>query len=267
MKCKVCVSNSNFFAKENIMPQKFEAQYYLCSNCEYLFIDNPHWLPISYSEAITDSDIGLVNRNSRLSVITFAIIRLFFKEEKQFLDYAGGYGLLVRMMRNLGLNFYWEDKHAKNLFAKTFSTAENNIKNYGLITAFEVFEHLENPVEELESLFKLSSNILISTELLPENKPKPKEWHYYALEHGQHIGFFSKKTMEYLANKYGLNYYTNGSDIHLFTKKRLSNFLFKLAMRFKFSLLFRYVFKLKSLQEEDQEKIIRYQKNLLKNLI
>ena len=31
-------------------------------------------------------------------------------------------------------------------------------------------------------------------------------------------------------------------------------------MRFKFSLLYRYVFKLKSLQEEDQAKIIKNQK-------
>lgn len=260
MKCKICCSNTTFFATESIMPQKFEAQYYLCDNCEYLFIDNPHWLPISYSEAITDSDIGLVNRNSRLSIFTFAIIRLFFRDKKFFLDYAGGYGLFVRIMRNLGLNFYWEDKYAKNLFAKTFSSTENNIKNYGLITAFEVLEHLENPIEELEILFKLSNNILISTELIPEQKPKPKEWSYYALEHGQHIGFFSRKTMEYISNKYGFNYYTNGSDFHLFTKKKIPAFLFKLVMRFKFSLFYRYSFKIKSLQEEDQKKILNYYK-------
>ena len=131
-------------------------------------------------------------------------------------------------MRNLGLNFFWQDKYAKNLFAKTFSAEENNIKNYGLITAFEVMEHLEDPIKELEKLFNLSDNILISTELLPEHKPKPNEWHYFALEHGQHIGFFSKKTMQFIANKYGFNYYTNESDIHLFTKKKISKFLFKI---------------------------------------
>ncbi|KAB8039449.1 methyltransferase domain-containing protein [Silvanigrella paludirubra] len=260
MKCKICFENASFFTTENIMPQKFKAHYYLCHNCEYLFIDKPNWLEISYSEAITDSDIGLVNRNARLSVITYAIIRLFFKQEKQFLDYAGGYGLFVRKMRNLGLNFFWQDKYAKNLFAKTFSAEENNIKNYGLITAFEVMEHLEDPIKELEKLFNLSNNILISTELLPEHKPKPNEWHYFALEHGQHIGFFSRKTMEFIAHKYGFNYYTNESDIHLFTKKKISKILFKLVMRFKFSLLYRYVFKLKSLQEADQAKMIKYQK-------
>ena len=69
------------------MPQKFKA-HYLCRNCEYLFIDNPNWLEISYSEAITDPDIGLVNRNARLSVITYAIIRLFFKQEKHTPGFA-----------------------------------------------------------------------------------------------------------------------------------------------------------------------------------
>lgn len=261
MDCKVCSSKTSFYAKEKIMLQNFEANYYICSNCDYLFIDNPHWLSISYSEAITDSDIGLVNRNFRLSIITFSLIRLFFKNENYFLDYAGGYGLFVRIMRNLGLNFFWDDKYVKNLFAKTFSKNENPCSHYGLVTAFEVLEHLENPIEEFESLLKLSRNILFSTELLPEHKPKPTEWHYFALEHGQHIAFFSIKTMRYIATKYGLNYYTNGSDVHLFTEKKISRFWFKLIMRFKFSLLIRYIFKLKSLQEVDQEKVMQIQKS------
>ena len=144
-----------------------------------------------------------------------------------FLDYGGGYGVFVRLMRDIGFDFYWQDKHTENLFAKGFEFRESDQNPVELLTCFETFEHFVEPAIELENLLNISQNILLSTEFIPDPVPSPDEWWYYGSEHGQHIGFFQKKTFEYLANKHSLYFYTNGQNIHLFTKKRLLKPAFK----------------------------------------
>ena len=112
------------------------------------------------------------------------------------------------------------------------------------ITVFEAFEHFNNPIEEIEKILMISKNIFFSTEILPKPIPKPEEWWYYGLEHGQHISFYSSKTLDYISNKYGLYYY-NINNLHIFSKKIKYIFL-KLLLFNKFY-LFRFLkFKLKS---------------------
>ena len=94
------------------------------------------------------------------------------------------------------------------------------VLNFYRTEEHQVFEHFVEPATELENLLNISQNILLSTEFIPEPVPSPAEWWYYGSEHGQHIGFFQKKTFEYLANKHGLNFYTNGQNIHLLSEKR-----------------------------------------------
>jgi len=38
-----------------------------------------------------------------------------------FLDYAAGYGLFVRLMRDAGYNFRWSDLYCQNLFVRGWS--------------------------------------------------------------------------------------------------------------------------------------------------
>lgn len=132
----------------------------------------------------------------------------------------GGYGVLVRLMRDIGFDFYWYDKYTPNLFARGFEHQDGN--KYEAVTAFECFEHFVNPIDEIESLLKMSKNIVFSTELLPNAIPKPEDWWYYGLEHGQHISFYSKKTFEFIAKRYDLNYLNKGN-LHLLTAKSISN--------------------------------------------
>lgn len=253
MLCKICQSEAKFFAHSPILSNKYEAQYYECQTCEFVFIDNPSWLSEAYQDSITDQDIGLLNRNLRLSVIGFALIRFIFNKSGKFLDFAGGYGVFTRLMRNLGISFYHSDKYTLNLFAKSFAADLNQDNTrYELITAFEAFEHFEQPIPQIVELLAHTDNLLISTELLPADKPLPGKWHYYALDHGQHISFYSLATFKYLAKKFDLNFYTNGNDIHLLTKKNISSILFKLLTNYKVALFIRYFCKLNSLQESDQ---------------
>lgn len=224
MKCKICKSVSNEIFKGKIL-NKYLINYYYCETCGFLQTEEPYWIEESYKESINLSDTGILSRNLILSNITTSIIYLYFNKSGKYLDYAGGYGIFVRLMRDIGVDFYWQDKFSQNLLAKGFAYDEN--EKYEMITSFEAFEHFQNPVEEIENMLTYSSSILFSTDLLPVSPPIPDEWWYYGLDHGQHISFYNVKTLKYIADKYDLILYTNGQNIHLFTKNKISRFLFK----------------------------------------
>mgnify|MGYP002839845252 CR=1 FL=1 len=59
-------------------------------------------------------------------------------------------------------------------------------------------------VEEMRKLLSISSNLLLTTTLTPFPTPRPSDWWYYGLDHGQHIGFYRVKTLEYLAKEFNL---------------------------------------------------------------
>ncbi len=41
------------------------------------------------------------------------------------MDFGAGHGVFVRMMRDKGFDFFWNDIYCKNLYAKDFEYTEN----------------------------------------------------------------------------------------------------------------------------------------------
>jgi hypothetical protein len=199
--------------------------------------EEPYWLNEAYSEPILASDVGLVDRNRQLSVLTKAVILAFFNKSGRFLDYGGGYGLLVRMMRDAGFDFYRYDRYCENLFARSFDADLERPGSYELIVASEVLEHLVQPIAEIERMLALSTSVLFTTSLLTFPAPKPDDWWYYALDGGQHIGLFTLTSLRVVAHKFNLNLYSDGRAVHLLTAKALPAPLFSLVSRYRFARL------------------------------
>ncbi|MCP8689368.1 class I SAM-dependent methyltransferase [Marinobacterium sedimentorum] len=172
----------------------------------------------AYASAINDSDTGYIERNILYSKKLTILIFLLFNKSGKYLDYAGGYGIFVRLMRDIGFDFFWDDKYTNNIFAKGFEW--NGDGKVDVVTSFESFEHFVNPVFEIEKILNISKNIIFTTELLPDPVPRPEEWWYYGIEHGQHVSFYTKSSLHYLAEKYGVFYSSVGS-LHLFTERRI----------------------------------------------
>ena len=224
--CRICAKPvESLFS--TVLLQKHMTQYFQCLNCGYVQTEEPYWLEEAYKASINDSDTGMMMRSFWHRNIAATLIYFLFNQKGQFLDYGGGYGVFVRLMRDVGFDFYWQDKHTENLFAKGFEFPASEKLTIELLTCFEAFEHFVEPVTELGNLLSISRNILLSTEFIPEPTPPPGEWWYYGVEHGQHIGFFREKTFEYLAEKHNLNFYTNGQNIHLLTDKQFLTPAFK----------------------------------------
>lgn len=171
---------------------------------------------------------------------------------------GGGYGILVRMLRDIGFSTFYYDAYAQNIFAKPFTFCHQT--PIDLIVSFEVFEHLEDPQKTLESLLKISKNILFSTELIPSEVPPfngEQTWWYYGFSHGQHISFYSYKSLEVLAKKHQLYFYSY-RNIHLFTTKKFPKFIFKsIIILSKIGLYLLPKFFMQSKTQEDSKIILQ----------
>ena len=221
MQCRVCESNT-IKVFTSLVLQKYSVDYFRCPHCSFLQTEEPYWLDEAYSRSINLSDTGLLDRNIYFSKVLSVLIYFCFNKSKSFLDYAGGYGVFTRLMRDVGYDFYWHDPYTQNLFANGFEKDIKSDSKFELITSFEVFEHLVNPKEEIEKMLSYSKTIVFSTELLPKEIPDPNEWWYYGFNHGQHISFYSEKTLHALANLFKLNYY-NVNGIHILTERKFNN--------------------------------------------
>lgn len=241
MKCKICTSD----AKETLthsVRHTHTAHYYLCPTCDFMFVSNPTWLAEAYAKPINTADVGYVTRNIFLSRKTLVLFMLIFKRTDMFLDYASGYGILPRIMRDYGLDFLWDDIYVPNLFAESFEYSKRPDAKISALTCFECFEHLPKPLEEISKMLAITETVFFSTLLKPAGICPSEDWIYYGFNHGQHVAFYSEKTMKYIARKHNLNFYTDGANVHLLTKKMLPRFILRavnLIVKLQLDLLFR----------------------------
>ena len=218
MKCKICKQPSTLFGKARVL-NKYFVRYFRCENCGFVQTETPYWLEEAYSRAITRSDIGLLGRNLEMMRATKNLILICFDPTSRFIDYGGGYGIFVRLMRDQGFDFYRHDPLCENLFADGFEAQADT--GYELLTAWEVFEHLVDPMADVEKMLRFSSNLFFSTVLLPRD-PKPlDQWWYYGLEHGQHVSFYDHKTLQCIAQKHNLRLLYSDGTTHLMGRKQI----------------------------------------------
>ncbi len=216
--CKICDDATTVYA-EAVIRKRYETQLLRCVNCGFLFIAEPTWLSEAYAEPINRSDTGYVSRNLWARDAMRRFIETNLNPEGVFLDYAAGYGLFVRLMRDAGYDCRWSDLYCANLFSQGFEAVNPLVGPFEAITAFEVFEHLTDPKEEMKILSAITPYVLFSTKLLPEPPPKLDDWWYYGLGHGQHVAFYTTKSLKLLAAQFGYHFTTDGADLHVFSRR------------------------------------------------
>lgn len=232
MKCKICRTENQSCFSDKVL-RKYDIDYYHCSTCDFVQTEEPFWLEEAYSRPINLSDTGYMVRNLFYAKRLTILLYLLFGKNSQFLDYAGGHGVFVRLMRDVGFNFCWDDKYTQNLFAAGFEWDQKS--KVDVVTLFEAFEHFVEPMIEVKNLLQITDTIIFSTDLHPDPVPQPKDWWYYGLDHGQHIAFYSKTTFDFMTNNLELNYYNIGS-LHILTRKSISKWALFATKLSKFGL-------------------------------
>ena len=227
--CRLC-GTSMQAAFSGTLLARHRVTYYDCAICGLLQTEPPYWLDESQTAAINPNATGIMQRNLVLSRIAAAVIHVFFDRRARFLDYAGGYGIFVRLMRDRGFDFYWDDPHAPNLMARSFEGSQLDGERVELITSFESFEHFVDPLAELDRMLTRGDSILLSTTLAPQPAPPLDRWWYYGTEHGQHVSFYRARTLRYLARARSLHVCSNGKNLHLLSRRPIANWRFNVCI-------------------------------------
>ena len=194
--------------------------YATCQACGFCFSpDLAVWTTADfkakiYNDAYIDVDPDYVDARPRENAE--ALITMFADRIRsvRHLDYGGGTGLLSSVLEDAG----WHST-SYDPFVDT-SVRPEEIGQFDLITAFEVFEHVPD-VQGLMSLLTslldpggliLFTTVLSDGEILPGQR---LSWWYAAPRNG-HVSLYSGQSLRVLAGQFGLRLHSFSSNFHAF---------------------------------------------------
>ncbi len=196
--CRLCTGEAEYRGRQRLL--QHDVAIYQCPRCDLLQTEAPYWLAEAYSQAISALDTGAIQRNQVCAGVVLALAPVLgLTPTARCLDWGGGHGVFVRLMRDRGFDFRWRDEYAENLYARGFEADAEGI--YDLVTSFEVFEHFVDVQRELARVFaQKPAFVLAGTRLHAGYR---EHWWYFANETGQHVAFYSPKTMRVIADEFG----------------------------------------------------------------
>ena len=194
------------------------ARLMVCSNCKFLFVDNPRWLAGSFAQNLNQFDVGSADR----SLIVAGFVRSLFSRKQasrvKVLDFGGGDGLATRTLRDSGVDCRWEDPYCQPVFA--VGPDQSEISHFDLVFMSEVALHLTDPLEMIKSLTARSDRLLMTAVVPPEKIAT--DWWYLMPQTGQHVAFYPVETLRWIAKRLSLHLLTDGRFFHQFSTLRPS---------------------------------------------
>lgn len=228
-RCRLCGSPLNPLFQLTVL-SRHQVRYYQCPSCGLAQTEEPTWLDEAYSTPLAAIDTGALARNLDARRIVAAFLHLAGAGGEPCLDWAGGHGVFVRLMRDIGFNFYWQDQYAENHFARGFEWHASLGVPFAC-TAFEVLEHFALPVEGFERLAAYGAQYIVtSTELYAGSTPDPG-WFYLAPESGQHVAFYLPETLQRLGRQFGYPHVVAGARYQVFARRPFPAWWWHLALR------------------------------------
>jgi SAM-dependent methyltransferase len=197
MNCKLCNTITLV-----LHDRQFNVNYFHCKLCDYIFLN-----PASIVSKLEELEVYQLHHNTLENTGYVNMFREFINQTilpykaniKTSLDFGSGPGpVLAYLLKKEGFEV---DIYDPYFFPE--KVYEN--RTYDLITSTEVFEHLKDPVETLETLYNcLNPNGIISIMTLyhPQDADTFQEWWYR--RDITHISFYSHTTIKYLANLFNM---------------------------------------------------------------
>lgn len=215
---KTCVEEKGLFMSLSGIP----VYYFLCEQCGFVFAPEfSSWTPADFGKYIYNAQYAEIDpdfKTVRPEINAQGLLKLFPQMQGvTHLDYGGGAGYLSELLRGAG----W-DSRTYDPYAGEHRTLPPGAR-FQLITSFEVFEHVPDPVRLLEDLGKMLDDdgvLFFSTELSDGRVQRHKriDWWYIAPRNG-HISIYSQESLRRLAERFGYRCYTILDSLHLFWKQ------------------------------------------------
>lgn len=212
MKCPVCDTSARYFVRN----RETNRVFFRCYKCDYVFTTEKQ-LDFEAEEKYFKEKWE--NKPDGGSPESYPILQTLLgtmgKPPGKALDFGCGNGGLIRILRNSGIHALGvdpipvENDMGSYVYSKLDDLPETK---FDVITAIEVFEHLDRPCDTLSELLTfLDENgfIFITTALINRALTNIRYFPYWVYQRDlTHIGFFHERTFEWLAAKFKL-------DIHI----------------------------------------------------
>jgi SAM-dependent methyltransferase len=218
-KCPVTGQEMRFLFNHRVLG-KYDVAYFYCDASGIIQTEEPYWLEDAYKTVISELDTWIAQRNYSNAKRLESLLSLLFSGDQVFVDVACGYGILTRLMRDIGFNFFGVDKFCARIFSKPFEPPPNT--KAAAVCAFEVLEHLPDPVQFLsEQLSTFQTDTVIASTALFRNKIPDFDWPYYSFESGQHITLYQPRSLRLIAESLNCRFFPLPGDIHLITRRNI----------------------------------------------
>jgi SAM-dependent methyltransferase len=216
--CKICGSPAPLYGVVDFHKSCEEARgvhfslsgipiyYRRCSDCKFLFTDAfDDWSTDQFRTHIYNAEYKLVDPDYaelRPRENAGLVVRLWgaLRSDIRVLDYGGGNDTLCAMLRQAGF------RSALTYDPMVPEYAERPADKYDLVTSFETFEHLPDPLAGIRSIIELAADpglIFFTTLLQPIDFDQQRlNWWYVGPRNG-HVSLFSKQALAMAWKQYG----------------------------------------------------------------
>jgi hypothetical protein len=161
--CRLCEGTA-VHKFDALVLEKYPTGYFECASCGSLQTEFPHWLGEAYAIPGVHVDVGQAARVVQTWLrLCFLLQNIGFDQSRKCIDYGGSAGLLTRLMRDSGYDYYSYDLYDGSKYANYFKVDSLGASNLGLLSAFEVFEHLPQPKVTLTEMFASNPELLVFT--------------------------------------------------------------------------------------------------------
>jgi len=191
--CRLCDNEAKFSLKKRIL-RKYDVEYFHCQVSGALQTEEPYWLEEAYAPINEKFDAGQFIRCLHNAAFLNSLISQLNYSSEILIDYGCGSGLTERILRDIRLNAYGYDTYAIPSLLMGFQA--QTLDGASIINLCKVAEYFLNPKASFKHIFSCKLNVVVQTGIFD----KPNEsCAYLAPEHGQHIFFYTEKTISYLA--------------------------------------------------------------------
>lgn len=230
MNCPICGAAAKYYdtvdfnksceeVRGMVLPRTSVAvDYYLCDDCGFCFAPElGSWAFDDFEKYIYNDGYAAVDPDYKFErpLTNAALLDNHFgasKERIRHLDYGGGSGLLSKALRERA----WPSSTYDPFVDRELRVDE--LGKFDLVTAFEVFEHVPDSADLIDTLAKLCKpdGLILFTTLLSDGnigRAQKLDWWYAAPRNG-HISLFSQKSLQLLMARRDLQCVSFSNNFH-----------------------------------------------------
>jgi SAM-dependent methyltransferase len=237
--CKICGNPASLYGVVDFHKSCEEARgvhfslsgipiyYRRCNNCNFLFTDAfDDWTNEQFKVHIYNEEYKLVDpdySDLRPRENARAVARLWgaVRNNTRVLDYGGGNDAFCAALREAGFS----TSVTYDPMVPKYS--ERPAGKYDLVTSFETFEHLPDPLAGIESIHEFLADpglIFFTTLLQPTDFDQRRlNWWYVGPRNG-HISLFSRQALKIAWERYGYTVASLADNVH-FAFRTLPSYL------------------------------------------